>query len=128
MVPRKVNIAREIHEGSGSSGRFLLTDVLQGLDALLETHAEKIKLIYLDPPFQTGEKFVMRVRVGEHEEVLHEGDSIFYKSSTPHGMIAVEGKDCVFLAMIMAGSETEQAMVVAPRKLPEPETVPAAEG
>ena len=73
-------------------------------------------------------KGAMRVRVGEHEEVLHEGDSIFYKSSTPHGMIAVEGKDCVFLAMIMAGSETEQAMVVAPRKLPEPETVPAAEG
>ena len=67
MVPRKVNIAREIHEGSGSSGRFLLTDVLQGLDALLETHAEKIKLIYLDPPFQTGEKFVMRVRVGEED-------------------------------------------------------------
>ena len=67
MVPRKVNIAREIHEGSGSSGRFLLTDVLQGLDALLETHAEKIKLIYLDPPFQTGEKFVMRVRIGEED-------------------------------------------------------------
>lgn len=33
----------------------------------------------------------MRVRVGDHEEVLHEGDSIFYKSSTPHGMIARGG-------------------------------------
>ena len=33
----------------------------------------------------------MRVRVGDHEETLHEGDSIFYKSSTPHGMIAVDG-------------------------------------
>ena len=32
----------------------------------------------------------LRVRVGDHEEVLNEGDSIFYKSSTPHGMIAVE--------------------------------------
>jgi len=67
MVPRKVSIAREIHEGSGSSGRFLLTDVLQGLDTLLETHAGEIKLVYLDPPFQTGEKFTMRVRVGEDD-------------------------------------------------------------
>ena len=47
-------------------------------------------------------KGAMRIKVGEHEEVLHEGDSIFYKSSTPHGMIAIEGKDCVFLSMIMA--------------------------
>ena len=44
-------------------------------------------------------KGAMRIKVGDHEEVLREGDSIFYKSSTPHGMIAVEGQDCVFLAM-----------------------------
>lgn len=67
MEPRKINIKREIHEGSGASGRFLLADVIQGLDKLLETHAEQIKLIYLDPPFLTGDKFVMRVRVGEAE-------------------------------------------------------------
>ena len=28
----------------------------------------------------------MRIKIGDHEEVLREGDSIFYKSSTPHGM------------------------------------------
>ena len=61
----------------------------------------------------------MRVRVGEHEEVLHEGDSIFYKSSTPHGMIAVDGADCTFLAMIMASTEEEQAIVVRPRAVEE---------
>ena len=44
----------------------------------------------------------LKIKVGDHEEVLHEGDSIFYNSSTPHGMIAVEGRDCTFLAMIMA--------------------------
>ena len=53
-------------------------------------------------------KGALKVKVGEHEEVLHEGDSIFYKSSTPHGMIAVEGQDCVFVAMIMAATEQEQ--------------------
>ena len=50
----------------------------------------------------------LRVRVGEHEEILHEGDSIYYDSSTPHGMIAIDGKDCTFLAMIMAADETIQ--------------------
>ena len=52
----------------------------------------------------------MRIRVGDHEEVLREGDSIFYKSSTPHGMIAIEGEKCVFLSMIMAGDKTDTAM------------------
>ena len=64
-------------------------------------------------------KGTLRVRVGEHEEVLHEGDSIFYKSSTPHGMIAVDGQDCVFLAMIMASSEKEQDLSVRTRTLEE---------
>jgi len=52
----------------------------------------------------------MRIRIGEHEEVLREGDSIFYKSSTPHGMIAIDGEKCVFLSMIMAGDKTDTAL------------------
>ena len=52
----------------------------------------------------------MRIRVGEHEEVLHEGDSIFYKSSTPHGMIAIDGEDCVFLSMIMASDKRDTVL------------------
>ena len=66
-----------------------------------------------------GGNWEMRVRVGDHEETLHEGDSIFYKSSTPHGMIAVDGADCTFLAMIMASTEEEQAIVVRPRAVEE---------
>ena len=67
MDVRRIGISRELHAGSGSKGRFILSDTIQGLDALMETHAGQIKLIYLDPPFMTGEKFVMRVRVGESE-------------------------------------------------------------
>ena len=52
----------------------------------------------------------MRVKIGDHEETLNAGDSIFYKSSTPHGMIAVGGKKCEFLAMIMAGDTEEQSL------------------
>ena len=47
----------------------------------------------------------MKVRVGDHVETLEEGDSIFYKSSTPHGMIAATPAGVTFLAMVMAGPE-----------------------
>ena len=59
----------------------------------------------------------MRIRVGDHEEVLREGDSIFYKSSTPHGMIAIDGVDCVFLSMIMASDKRDTALKIAPRQV-----------
>ena len=70
----------------------------------------------------TGQEFdlvikgAMRIKVGDHEEVLREGDSIFYKSSTPHGMIAVDGQDCVFLAMIMADDTTDQPLYIGKNK------------
>ena len=57
-------------------------------------------------------KGAMRIRVGDHEETLREGDSIFYKSSTPHGMIAIDGKECVFLSMIMASDTTDQPLYI----------------
>ena len=50
----------------------------------------------------------LKVQVGEHVEILEEGDSIYYNSSTPHGMIAVDGSSCQFLAVVMSG-ENEQA-------------------
>ena len=55
-------------------------------------------------------KGAMRIKVGDHEEILQEGDSIFYKSSTPHGMIAIGGENCVFLSMIMAGDKTDTSL------------------
>ena len=55
----------------------------------------------------------LKVQVGSHVEILHEGDSIFYNSSAPHGMIAVDGQDCVFLAMVMSG-ETSTENVLHP--------------
>ena len=54
----------------------------------------------------------MRIRIGDREEVLHEGDSVFFKSSTPHGMIAIDGQDCVFLAMVMASDSTDQPLYI----------------
>ena len=60
-------------------------------------------------------KGAMKIKIGEHEEILREGDSIFYKSSTPHGMIAIDGQDCVFLSMIMASDKRDSALKLAPK-------------
>ncbi len=43
----------------------------------------------------------LKVQIGEHSEVLGPGDSIYYDSSTPHGMIAVNGEDCIFYAIVL---------------------------
>lgn len=53
----------------------------------------------------------LKVRIGDNTEVLSEGDSIYYRSSTPHGMIAVDGEDCTFLAVVIAGDDTGDAAV-----------------
>ena len=60
----------------------------------------------------------MRIQIGGKTEVLHAGDCIYYDSSTPHGMIAVDGEDCAFYAIVLSNSaarEGEQAAEVAIR-------------
>ena len=64
------------------------------------------------------------VQVGENKEVLHEGDSIYYNSSTPHGMIAVEGKDCVFCAVVLSGEENKGDEVIIDSIVPRPDKKP----
>lgn len=53
----------------------------------------------------------LKVQVGSHVEVLSEGDSIYYNSATPHGMIAVDGEDCTFLAVVLPGEEVKEETV-----------------
>jgi len=43
----------------------------------------------------------LKVQVGSHIEILNEGDSIFYDSATPHGMIATSPDGCVFNAIVL---------------------------
>ncbi len=53
----------------------------------------------------------LKVQVGEHTEILREGDSIYYNSSIPHGMIAIDGEDCVFCAVVLPGEDTKEETV-----------------
>ncbi len=42
----------------------------------------------------------LRIQIDEHIEVLSEGDSIIYDSGVPHGMVAIDGMPCQFLAIV----------------------------
>ena len=53
----------------------------------------------------------LKIQLGQHVEYLDEGDSIYYDSSTPHGMIAVGGQDCVFCAVVLPGEKTVETEV-----------------
>ena len=66
---------------------------LQEKDIELTTHTGQECDIVID-----GQ---LLVQVGSHKEILGPGDSIYYDSSAPHGMIAVGGKDCSFYAIVL---------------------------
>ncbi len=64
----------------------------------------------------------MKIRIGDNTEILGPGDCIYFDSGTPHGMIAVGGKDCTFYAIVLRNQAArlgEQAAVpsVATKKL-----------
>ena len=58
----------------------------------------------------------MKIQIGNHTEILEAGDSIYYDSGTPHGMIAVGGADCTFYAIVLrnqAAREGEQTPAIS---------------
>ena len=70
----------------------------QSRDIELTTHAGQECDIVIDGH--------LMVQVGEHKELLGPGDSIYYNSDTPHGMIAVNGRDCTFYAIVLRGDDS----------------------
>ena len=65
----------------------------------------------------------LMVQVGSHKEILRAGDSIYYDSSAPHGMIAVGGQDCEFYAIVL-NPTGEPIPELMPAKLIEGVAVP----
>ncbi len=66
----------------------------------------------------------MKIQIGEHTEILHEGDCVYYDSSIPHGMVAAGGEDCAFYAIVLRPQEELPARadeVVHTAAEPEPE-------
>ena len=84
------------HENAEQEGIELVTHEGQECDIVIRGH--------------------MKIQIGSKSEILHPGDCIYYDSSTPHGMIAVDGEDCAFYAIVLSNSaarEGEQAASVA---------------
>ncbi|MGN0517335.1 MAG: AMP-binding protein [Acutalibacteraceae bacterium] len=73
--------------------RSIYDEAAQQKDIELTTHAGQECDIVIEGN--------LLVQIGEHREILGPGDSVYYDSSTPHGMIAVKGKDCVFYAIVL---------------------------
>lgn len=59
-----VPVSKEIHGGL-PVGEFFTRDAVEVLPALLQKYAGKATLIYMDPPFMTGQTFQLRQRYGE---------------------------------------------------------------
>ena len=69
-------------------------------------------------------KGTLKIRIGDHTEILHEGDTAYYDSATPHGMIAVGGQDCVFYAIVINPPEGFVSNTTVPAP-PKPELIAA---
>ena len=53
----------------------------------------------------------LKVQLNDKVEIMNPGDSIIYDSGHPHGMVAVGGKPCTFLAVVMKKEEGEEKYI-----------------
>ncbi len=68
-------------------------EAAQGRDIELTTHeGQELDIVI---------KGQLMVQIGEHRTTLGPGDTAYYDSATPHGMIAVGGEDCEFYAIVL---------------------------
>ena len=68
----------------------------------------------------------LKVQIGDNVEYLEEGDSIYYNSSTPHGMIAIGGEECLFVAVVLSGEDEKEDVLretLIPMRTPKRELV-----
>jgi len=60
----------EEHHAAGGNGTFYLMKAEDALDSLCERYENGVRLIYLDPPFRTGESFKMRIGKGKQAQTV----------------------------------------------------------
>lgn len=73
----------------GGDNLLLCADNLLAMDALMATHAGKIDLVYLDPPFATGQDFVRTSFVGPDGEAREELRAHAYADRWPGGIVGL---------------------------------------
>ena len=65
----RVYCTEESHR-SGGNGTFILAKAEDALEKLLNRCENSVRLIYLDPPFRTGESFKMRIGKGKQAQTV----------------------------------------------------------
>ena len=70
-------------DSSICTGQFYWGDVLDGISAIEEKYKGQFQLIYLDPPFMTGQTFAFKQRVGE--KGWKDGDKGYIIEHTAYG-------------------------------------------
>lgn len=65
----RVFCTEELHT-SGGDGTFYLAKAEDALDSLIERYENSVRLIYLDPPFRTGESFKMKIGKGKQAQTI----------------------------------------------------------
>jgi len=87
MIERAYSISREINRPEENTPRseYYLGDACTLARSLKEKYENKVSLIYLDPPFQTGKRFDVRVRIGESEWKSGKGSLVLpgYRDDLP---------------------------------------------
>ena len=65
----RVYCTEELHR-SGGGGIFYLSKAEDAMGELLDRYEGKVRLIYLDPPFRTGESFKMKIGKGKQAQTV----------------------------------------------------------
>ena len=65
MRLEKIECEREIHGSGAQRGVIWMRPMPECAQALLRDYAGQVQCIYIDPPFNTGKRFEMHMRVGE---------------------------------------------------------------
>ncbi len=80
------SVNAEIRPGVGSNS-FYEGDAVRVLERLAEDQAGSIQLIYMDPPFATGQRFTARMRIGAKEWKSGQGSLTLptYDDTLPQG-------------------------------------------
>lgn len=55
----------EVHEGSGPGGEIVQASVSEAAEALVQRYAGQAQTLYMDPPFYSNQRYVLKLGVGE---------------------------------------------------------------
>ena len=83
---------------------IIILDQINRINLLLNKfkpeNAELNLNTHLGQEFNYVLKGKLKIHLGGKEMILEEGDSIYFNSGLPHGMVALDGNECKFLAVI----------------------------